>query len=411
MKDEIWSLRGREVLNANGKPTVEAELTTRSGIRTTASVPSGTSTGRYEAFELYDGGERYGGCGTRKAAANISGELNACLHGCDVTDLEGIDRRMCGLDGTENKSRLGGNAILAVSVAAAKAGALAAGMPLYRWLGQGREKFSIPDVAATVIGGGAFSYCSLEFEDYILLLSGFDRFSEELEMLSAVRRRLGENLRSKYGSFMEDGGALAPPLSSSREAFDHMLEAARQLGCEGHAALGLDVASSQLYDEKTGRYRLAGHPDMTRGELIDYYAALCREYPLRLIEDGLEEDDFEGFALLKKRVPGIQIVGDDLFATNVERLKTGVARDSANTMLLKINQAGTVTQAIEACRFAQSHGYDIIVSLRSGDTPDDFVADLAVGIGARQIKAGSPVRAERNAKYNRLLKIGDELNL
>lgn len=411
MKDEIWSLRGREVLNANGKPTVEAELTTRTGIRTTASVPSGTSTGKYEAFELYDGGERYGGYGTQKAAANVSGELNACLHGCDVADLESIDRKMCELDGTENKSRLGGNAILAVSVAAAKAGALAAGMPLYRWLGRGREKFSIPDVAATVIGGGAFSYCSLEFEDYILLLSGFKRFSEELEALSAIRRRLGENLRSKYGSFMEDGGALAPPLSSSREAFDHMLEAARQLGYEGRAALGLDVASSQLYDVETGRYRLTGHPDMTRGELIDYYAALCREYPLRLVEDGLEEDDFEGFALLKKRIPGIQIVGDDLFATNVERLKTGIARDSANTMLLKINQAGTVTQAIEACRFAQSHGYDVIVSLRSGDTPDDFAADLAVGVGARQIKAGSPVRAERNAKYNRLLKIGDELNL
>lgn len=409
MKEVIRQLRGREILNARGKPTVEAELVTGSGITVTASVPSGSSTGRYEAFELYDGGSRYGGYGTRRAAANISGELNDCLSGMAVEDLRRIDERICRLDGTPDKSRLGGNALLAVSMAAARAGAAAAGVPLYRWLAGEERELKLPDLTATVISGGAFSASGLGFEDYILLLSGFERFSDELEALAAIRRQLERDVRARYGDFLEDGGAIAAPIASDEEAFGFILEAARKTGFEANAALGLDVASSQMYCPEDGRYRFGRQPPQTREELLETYRRLCRDYPLRLIEDGFHEDDFEGFAMLKAAVPGIQVVGDDLFATSLARLRRGVEADAANTLLMKMNQAGTVTETMDAGRFARENGYDIIVSLRSGETTDDFAADLAVAAGARQMKAGSPVRAERNAKYNRLLKIEAQL--
>ncbi len=402
MKEVIQQLRGREILNARGKPTVEAELITSSGITVTASVPSGTSTGKYEAFELYDGGSRYEGCGTRKAAANISGEINDCLRGVALEDLRAIDQRICALDGTPNKSRLGGNALLAVSMAAA-------GVPLYRWLAGEQRKLRMPDLTATVIAGGAFSFSGLAFEDYILVLSGFEQFSDELEALVAIRRQLERDVRAKYGDFLEDGGAIAAPIASDGEAFEFMLEAARKAGFEANAALGLDVASSQMYSPEADLYRFGKLPPQNREQLLETYLGLCREYPLRLIEDGFHEDDFEGFGMLKAAAPGIQVVGDDLFATNLARIRRGIQHDSANTLLLKMNQAGTITEAMDAGRFAQENGYDVIVSLRSGETTDDFAADLAVAVGARQIKAGSPVRAERNAKYNRLLKIQAQL--
>ena len=398
MKEVIQQLRGREILNARGKPTVEAELLTSSGITVTASVPSGTSTGKYEAFELYDGGSRYEGCGTRKAAANISGEINDCLRGVALEDLRAIDQRICALDGTPNKSRLGGNALLAVSMAAARAGAAAAGVPLYRWLAGEQRKLRMPDLTATVIAGGAFSFSGLAFEDYILVLS-----------LVAIRRQLERDVRAKYGDFLEDGGAIAAPIASDGEAFEFMLEATRKAGFEANAALGLDVASSQMYSPEDDLYRFGKLPPQNREQLLETYLGLCREYPLRLIEDGFHEDDFEGFGMLKAAAPGIQVVGDDLFATNLARIRRGIQHDSANTLLLKMNQAGTITEAMDAGRFAQENGYDVIVSLRSGETTDDFAADLAVAVGARQIKAGSPVRAERNAKYNRLLKIQAQL--
>ncbi len=402
MKEVIQQLRGREILNARGKPTVEAELITSSGITVTASVPSGTSTGKYEAFELYDGGSRYEGCGTRKAAANISGEINDCLRGVALEDLRAIDQRICALDGTPNKSRLGGNALLAVSMAAAR-------VPLYRWLAGEQRKLRMPDLTATVIAGGAFSFSGLAFEDYILVLSGFEQFSDELEALVAIRRQLERDVRAKYGDFLEDGGAIAAPIASDGEAFEFMLEAARKAGFEANAALGLDVASSQMYSPEDDLYRFGKLPPQNREQLLETYLGLCREYPLRLIEDGFHEDDFEGFGMLKAAAPGIQVVGDDLFATNLARIRRGIQHDSANTLLLKMNQAGTITEAMDAGRFAQENGYDVIVSLRSGETTDDFAADLAVAVGARQIKAGSPVRAERNAKYNRLLKIQAQL--
>lgn len=407
--DRIADIRGREILNAKGRPTVEAELTTERGIRVTASVPSGTSRGKYEAFELYDGELRHGGYGARKAAANISGEIRETLVGLEAADQEAIDDALCGLDGTPDKHRLGGNALLAASVAAAKAGAASLGLPVYRHLKQGNEPCALPDILATVIAGGAFSTSGLEFEDYMAVLHGFETFPEALDALCALRAALEKNLRGRYGDFPEDGGALAAPLSSSEEAFRWILDAAGELGCSGHVNLGLDVAASELWNPDTGCYQLGGGRTMSPGELAKYYAKLCGEFPLTLIEDGFEQDDFAGFAGLTRDLPGVQIIGDDLFVTNLNRLQTGIERRCANGILLKINQIGTVTEAIRASRLARANGMDVIVSLRSGETADDFIADLAVAVGARQIKLGSPVRMERNAKYNRLLKIWQEL--
>ena len=409
MSDYIQTIRGREILNANGKPTVEAELETQNGIRTVASVPSGTSRGKYEAHELYDGGTRFDGFGTRKAAGNITDIISKALKGVDITKQEEIDRIMCELDGTPNKEQLGGNAILAVSVAAMRAGAVASNLPLYQYVSQGKRLVRMPDIVAPVMSGGVFSGSGMEFEDYMYVFHSFERFPDELEALVHLRRSLERRLRAKYGNFPEDGGALAAPCKSTAEAFIWMLDTAAEEGYDSRVSLGLDVAASELLVHDSEKYTLGCHRTFTANQLLNYYTELCSKYPLMLIEDGFDQDDFGSFARLKKQQPAIQIVGDDLFVTNPERLKMGIKQDSANSLLLKINQVGTVTEALQANDLARENGYDVIVSLRSGETPDDFIADLAVGIGARQVKLGSPVRAERNTKYNRLLKIYQEL--
>ena len=378
---KIVKIVGREILNAKGKPTVEAELLTDDGIIVFASVPSGTSRGKYEAHELYDGEKRYGGYGTRKAAKNISTIINDALVGMDVTLQEEIDRKLCELDGTPNKERLGGNAILAVSVAVARAGARASKLPLYQYLNREKSSFKMPDILATVIAGGVFSTSGMEFEDYMMALSGFDNFPDELEALSSMRMLLEKKLKKQYGDFPEDGGALAAPCTSSQEAFQWIMQTAEELGYENNVSIAVDVAASELLNHETKKYNLNNGRFLTREE----------------------------FHLLKSQIPEIQIVGDDLFATNVNRLKEGIEKDSANAILLKINQIGTVSEALETSKIAMEQGYDVIVSLRSGETNDDFIADLAVAIGAKQIKLGSPVRAERNAKYNRLLRIYEEI--
>lgn len=403
----IKQVIGREILNARGKPTVEAKIITSDGRSAVASVPSGTSRGKYEAHELYDGDNRYDGFGTRKAAENVSGEINRALAGMDVTNQRAIDEKLIALDGTQNKKRLGGNAILAASVAAAKAGAMSQNIPLYSTLGNDSRR--LPDIIATVIAGGAFSTSGLEFEDYLYVLHGFDRFDQMLETLVRLRKLLQKKLRARYGDFPQDGGALAAPMASTAEAFETMLEIAKQCGVQNHVTVGLDVAASELLDNKKNRYILAGK-QLSVEALTDYYLHLCDVYPLTYIEDPFDQDDFSAYTTLKKRLDKhIQLVGDDLFVTNVARLKEGIERDCANGILLKINQIGTVTEAVDASSMAQAHSMDVTVSLRSGETTDDFIADLSVGIGARQIKLGSPVRAERNAKYNRLLQIQQEL--
>ena len=407
MNTAITSIRGREILNSRGKPTVEVELALAGGITVCASVPSGASTGKYEALEIYDGGERYRGFGTRKAAQNVTEIIAPHLLGMDVTDQRLIDRTLIDLDGTRQKSRLGGNAILGVSLAAARAGAMASGMPLYRYLG-GLGATRLPNVLSTVISGGAFSPSGLEFEDYLLVLDGFPSFADQVEAISAMRRLLEKRCREKYGAVAEDGGALAPPMSSTQEAFETMLSVAREAGCEKHVFLGLDVAANELYDAKTGLYNMKSGP-MDAAALHDYYCALSRDYPLIYIEDPFQEDDWAGFAKLTASLSHLQIVGDDLFATNDERLRTGIERGAANTLLLKVNQIGTVSEALKTAAAARQNRYEITASLRSGETNDAFQADLAVAVGARQMKLGSPVRGERNAKYNRLMRIEEDL--
>lgn len=402
--DRIKNLKAYEILNAKGNPTVEAVVETESGIIAAGSVPSGTSTGKYEAYELHDGGTRYGGRGVRKAVENVNSEIAGILRGMSIANLEDIDNAMIELDGTENKSRLGANAILAVSVAAAKARAAALGLPVYRSLSE-KSNFSIPDVIATVISGGEFSPSGLDFEDYLYILHDFCNFSEELEALVIMRKQLEKNLVKKYGVFPEDGGALAAPIQSTEEAFDIMLSTADECGFKKNVSLGLDVAASELFDIDTKIYKVKG--GMKADALAGYYDELIADYPLTYIEDGFNEDDTDGFRLLTKYGNRIQNVGDDLFTSNVKRLES--YHDVANGLLLKINQIGTVTEAIAAANYAQREGMDVTVSLRSGETTDDFIADLSVAIGAKQIKLGSPVRAERNAKYNRLLRIAEEL--
>ena len=402
--DRIKNLKAYEILNAKGNPTVEAVVETESGIIAAGSVPSGTSTGKYEAYELHDGGTRYGGRGVRKAVENVNSEIAGILRGMSIANLEDIDNAMIELDGTENKSRLGANAILAVSVAAAKARAAALGRPVYRSLSE-TSNFSIPDVIATVISGGEFSPSGLDFEDYLYILHDFCNFSEELEALVIMRKQHEKNLLKKYGVFPEDGGALAAPIQSTEEAFDIMLSTADECGFKKNVSLGLDVAASELFDIDTNIYKVKG--GMKADALAGYYDELIADYPLIYIEDGFNEDDTDGFRLLTKYGNRIQNVGDDLFTSNVKRLES--YHDVANGLLLKINQIGTVTEAIAAANYAQREGMDVTVSLRSGETTDDFIADLSVAIGAKQIKLGSPVRAERNAKYNRLLRIAEEL--
>lgn len=403
---KISKITGREILNANGKPTVEATIKTNNMLMAVASVPSGTSTGTYEAYELYDGGKRYGGKGTRVASAHVSYEINEALNGMSLEDPAELDRKLIALDGTANKSRLGANAILATSVAIHKAHALVCSKPVYKSLIPQKTTYRVPDIIATVISGGAFSPSGLEFEDYLYILSGFDTFSDELEALVTLRKALEKNLKSRFGEFPEDGGALAAPLATTRNAFDVMLEVAKECGYEKYVSLGLDVAASEFYDADKSIYEFGNGMDSV--QLCDYYLELCREYPLTFIEDGFSEDDGEGFSLLKKLRPDVQVVGDDLFVSNIERLKKYAS--CANGLLLKINQIGTVTEAIDAANYAKESGLDIIVSLRSGETTDDFIADLSVALSARQIKLGSPVRAERNVKYNRLLQISEELS-
>ena len=407
MSDVIKSLTAIEVLSGAGRPTVEVQLCTERGIKVSASVPSGTSKGKYEACEVYDGGRRFGGKGVKKAVENVNSIIAPEIVGKGLLPPRVMDRVLLELDGTSNKSHLGGNAVLAVSLAVAKAGAEAAGLPLYSYLGGVGAK-SLPMPIATVIAGGKHSPSALDFEDYILVFHGFTKFSDALEALVEIRRKLGETLEQKCGNVPDVGGALSPNLSGSDQAFEIMLEVVEKAGYAGKVGLGLDVAGSDLYLAETGLYRLAGK-EMTVDEALEYYINLAKKYPLVFLEDPFDQDDFTSFARLTAALPQVQIVGDDLFVSNAERLKEGLQHKAANTLLLKVNQIGTVTEAVDAGLMAIHNNYDVTVSLRSSDTNDDFIADLAVGLGAKQIKLGSPVRGERNAKYNRLLKIEQEL--
>jgi len=404
----IKQIKALEILSSVGRPTIQATVITDTGVEGVASVPIGTSKGKHEAKELYDGGARYRGYGVRKAVNNINEYIAPKLIGRQEVRQREIDEFLIELDGTEDKRRLGSNAILAVSLAVARAGAESVELPLYRYIGGlGTNRLPVP--LATVLAGGEYSPSSLDFEDYLLVLSGFETFTEAVEGLVETRYCLGEMLKEKFGTAPSlSGGAYTPLINDTEEAFDIMLGAIEKAGFSKKILLGLDVAGSELYNEKNARYKVKGR-EITADELAEYYKDLARQYPLVFIEDPFQEDDFGSFSRLTSALSQIQIVGDDLFATNPARIKKGIEKKACNTILLKVNQIGTLSEACDAAFLAMHNNYDITVSMRSSDTNDSFIADLAVGLGTLQIKLGSPVSGERNAKYNRLLEIEQEL--
>jgi enolase len=402
----IETVYAREVLNGVGDPTVEADVILEGGTRGRASVPSGTSTGKHEALELRDGGERYGGRGVLGAVGNVNREIAPLLVGRDAAGQREIDEAMKALDGTENKSRLGANAMLAVSLAVADAASRATGVPLYRHLA-GPGELRLPMPVSNVMAGGRHAGNRLDFEDHLVFPIEGISFREGVRGLVEIYRRLGTMLEDRLGPVRVVGGAYAPPLESEDEALGMIRGAIREAGYEGSFAIGLDVAASLFYDEASGSYGLASG-EMSGDELIEHYRSLVGRHSLALIEDPLHEDDFEGFARLTSLL-SIPVVGDDLFVTNRGRLERGIAVGAANAVLLKINQAGTLTDALETAETARAAGYGIVSSARSGESEDLAMTDVAVAVGASLIKLGAPSRGERNSKYNRLMRIEEEL--
>ena len=402
MEQCIQVIRAREILAATGRPTIETVVQTSGGLRVSASVPCGTSIGKYEACDVRDGGSRFRGQGVLRAVANVNTILAPCLQGRSLLDLAAIDRAMIELDGTPNKSRLGANAILSVSLACAKAGALVSGQPLYRYLWK-RPGVQLPGPAATVLAGRTRISQKLGFEDYLYVLKDFPTFANALEALVEIRLVIQEELEQRYGTLPEIGDALVPPISSTTQAFDIMLEVLHRLGCQSQVGLGLDAAAGHCFEAKTRLYAFEG-TRISTPELHELYQRLAADYPLIYLEDPFQEDDFAEFALLRQKLPECQIVGDDLFATNPKRILNCLRKAAADAVLLKPNQIGTVTEALEAAQCAEK-AMTLMASIRSHDTEDPFLADFAVAVRADLIKLGSPVRAERNAKYNRLLEI------
>jgi enolase len=409
----IDRVHGREVLDSRGNPTVEVEIQCRSGARGRAIVPSGASTGKHEAVELRDGDSLiYDGKGVLRAVANVRDVIGPRVLGMPVTDQAGIDRTLCELDGTPNKSRLGANAILGVSLACAHAAAAVRGLPLWRSLHQGTGAAPrLPLPMVNLISGGKHAGGNLAMQDFLLLPIGAETYSEALEMAVDIYRYLGAVLahHGYEGVLVGDEGGYGPRLHSHDEAVELILEAMEKAGYTPgrHAALAVDVASTQFYNQD--RYRLEG-TSRSADEMVDFLQRWVQNYPIRSIEDGLAEDDWDGWrkltAALGKRV---QLIGDDLFVTNPERLRRGIAEGVANSVLVKVNQIGTLTEALQVIDLARSAGYRPVISARSGETEDTTIADLAVATGAGQIKIGSVARGERLAKYNQLLRIEEEL--
>jgi enolase len=412
-KFKIVKIKSREILDSRGNPTVEVEVFTKSGYGR-ACVPSGASTGAYEALELRDGDQsRYGGKGVLTVLKNINEIIAPKLIGKDCRRQDEIDKLMIEMDGTENKSHLGANAILGVSLAVAKAAANTQNIPLFKLIGGSRAR-SIPVPMMNVINGGKHAGNELKIQEFMILPIGADSFREALRMGVEIYHKLKDFLKEKYGPLainVGDEGGYAPPMKYTEEALKAISSAVKLSGYkpEDEVFLGIDSAATSFYDEKNRNYLVDGKK-LKRDSLIEYYKSLCDEYPLCLIEDPLQEDDFEGFAEITKELGGkIQIVGDDLFVTNIKRLKKGISLGAANTLLLKVNQVGTLSETIDAAKLALENNYRVIVSHRSGETGETIISDIAVGLNAGQIKAGAPARGERVAKYNQLLRIEEEL--
>ena len=405
---KITAVKGREILDCRGYPTVQVDVWVNNAVLGRANVPCGRSKGRHEAFELRDGGKRYAGFGVRKAIDNVNKVIAPEVVGKDVRDQRKLDELMIAMDGTQNKAKLGANAIVGVSLAIAKAAACSLRIPLYQYIDTNAHILPVP--VLDLIEGGMLAASELDFQEHQVIPVGAESFSEAIRMGMEVYYELGNILAEKWGKHSlnvgVEGGYTPPGMKDPREAFDAELLAIEKLGYEGKFVLGLDCAASHLYNKSTGRYTLMGK-EITRGELMDFYKELVSSYPLQSIEDPLEEEDFDGFAELARTL-NIQIVGDDLFVTNVNRLRKGVEKGAANALLLKVNQIGTLSEALDAAQFAFNNGYGVQVSERSGQTEDTWLADLTVGLNAGQIKTGV-ARAERTSKYNRLLQIEEEL--
>lgn len=409
---EITAIVAREILDSRGNPTVEVDVYTPVSMGR-AAVPSGASTGTHEALELRDGGRRFHGKGVRRAVENINKIIAPELIGMDVTLQRDIDMLMLELDGTENKSNLGANAILGVSLAVAKAAANTLGLPLYQYIG-GANAYVLPVPLSNVINGGAHAGNDLDFQEFMLMPVGAKSFREAIQMISETYHTLKKVLIEKYGKLavnVGDEGGFAPPMKEVSEPLDALVKAIEESGYKvgDEIAFALDAASSEFYNAEIGKY-IVGGKEYTREELIDFYKELTNTYPILSIEDPLYEEDFEGFAMITKELgKKVQIVGDDLFVTNVRRLRQGIEIGAANALLLKVNQIGTLSEALDAAYLSFRAGYGVVVSHRSGETEDSTIADIAVAINAGQIKTGAPARSDRNAKYNQLLRIEEEL--
>jgi enolase len=407
---EITSIIAREILDSRGNPTVEAEVETASGGRGRAAVPSGASTGEHEAIELRDGdAKRYLGKGVLQAVQNVNDLIAPELLGMSVLKQADLDQAMIALDGTENKGKLGANAILAVSMAAARAAADLVGVSLWRYLG-GAQACVLPTPMMNIVNGGAHADNGLECQEFMVVPYGFDAFSDALRCGTEIFHQLKKNLKqSGLTTAVGDEGGFAPRLGSNEEALKRIVDSITQAGYEPGKQVGiaLDAAASEFY--KGGKYTF-DKSSRSSEELVGIYSELCAKYPICSIEDGLAEDDWEGWKLITDKLgAAIQLVGDDLFVTNRKRLERGIASGTANSILIKLNQIGSLTETLETIRTAREAGYTSVISHRSGETEDAFIADLAVATNAGQIKTGSLSRSDRIAKYNQLLRIGDEL--
>jgi enolase len=407
----IRAVHARQILDSRGNPTIEVEVRLESGAYGRAAVPSGASTGEFEAVELRDGGDRWNGKGVSRAVEHVNGEIAARILGMDAADQAAIDRVLRELDGTPNKSRLGANAILGVSLAVAKAAAAEAGLPLYRHLG-GEQARILPVPMMNVMNGGAHADNKVDFQEFMVVPAGADRFSEALRMGVEVFHALKGWLHERgLATAVGDEGGFAPDLGSNEEALQALVAGIEAAGYEPgrDVAIALDPAVSELY--RDGAYHLEHEGRvMTGDELARYWESLCDRYPIVSIEDGMDEEDWDGWKLLTDRIGDrIQLVGDDLFVTNPERLRRGIEAGVANSILVKVNQIGTLSETLEAIDIARSAGYTAVMSHRSGETEDVTIADLAVATGCGQIKTGAPSRSDRVAKYNQLLRIEEEL--
>jgi enolase len=408
----IADVHARQILDSRGNPTVEVDVTLEDGSLGRAAVPSGASTGAHEAVELRDGDKsRWGGKGVGKAVAKVNGEIAQAIAGRDAADQAGLDRALIALDGTANKGRLGANAILGVSLAAAKAAARSAGLPLYRYVG-GAEANLLPVPMMNILNGGVHADNGIDFQEFMVMPVGAPSIAEALRCGAEIFHSLKSALhQAGLSTSVGDEGGFAPAIDSARQALDYI---ERAVGAAGYTLgtdvlLAMDPAASEFF--KNGRYELVGEgKSLSPSEMVDYWVELASDYPIASLEDGMAEDDWEGWKALTERLGSrLQLVGDDLFVTNVERLQKGIDEGIANSILIKVNQIGTLTETVAAVRLAHGAGYTAVMSHRSGETEDSTIADLAVALGCGQIKTGSLARSDRTAKYNQLLRIEEQL--